>query len=80
MRFLAPPVVVLTFLPIITYANSKLYRDLGKCRDDSNMDSSRSYLVNRDITAYCTVSLEFLPIIEICGIKSFNVQKIKCLD
>ena len=52
----------------------------NKCRDDSDLDSSRGYAVNWDITAHCAVSLEFFQITEICEIKSFDVQKIGCVD
>ena len=32
------------------------------------------------ITAYCAVSLEFFQVAEVCEVKSFDVQKIGCLD
>ena len=39
-----------------------------------------AYAINRDITAYCTVSMEFFQVTEACEMKSFDVQKIRCVD
>ena len=55
------------------FKDQKFYRNIRKCGDDPDLDSSRGHTANRDITAHRAVSLEFFQITEICEIKPIDV-------